>query len=101
MGGRPLGRVHTAWRNRILTPPTPFRCGLDGAIEFDPSVTGFGQCSEAMARWAEPARAGWGIPGRRNERMVVFDGSQPPLSIERALFPPFVALFGLVPAVVL
>lgn len=100
MGGRPLGRVHTAWRNRILTPPTPFRCSLDGAIEFDPSVTGFGQCSEAMARWAEQARARWGIPGWRNERMVVFDGPHPQLSIERALLRPFGMLLRSVQACV-
>jgi 8-oxo-dGTP pyrophosphatase MutT (NUDIX family) len=83
-----VGWVGDDWLARALEPPTPFEV-RDGALWLMPALQTFAGRSAALGRWAEQSRERWGLPGWRDERIVVFDADRPLFGIERALHRPF------------
>jgi len=87
VGDATVGWLWDAWRERLLEPPTPFAAGGDGVVLAGPAQD-FDARTETLARWADALRHRVPLPGWRDERCVVFDGSRPLFAIERALLRP-------------
>lgn len=85
--GTAIGCVHSGWLDRLLTQPSPFRLQGQGLSLIAPLPT-FSSRSAVLATWAEQVREHWGLPGWRDERIVVREQGQPQFSIERSLLRP-------------
>ncbi|MEY4863217.1 MAG: hypothetical protein RLZ51_1312 [Pseudomonadota bacterium] len=86
--GVALGVVHSGWLERVLEPPSPFRLDDHGELQLTSPFETFSSRSAALADWADSARDRWGLPGWRDERVVIRDGSEPRFCVERALLRP-------------
>lgn len=86
--GTAIGCVHSGWLERLLTLPSPFRLDDQGALRLVAPLETFSSRSAVLARWAEQVRDHWGLPGWRDERIVVRDQGRARFSIERALLRP-------------
>ncbi len=85
-----VGCLTEAWLERALEAPTPFERHGDGPVRLMPALATFAGRSAALAAWGEAARARWGLPGWRDERVVIRDerDGRPLAAIERALLRP-------------
>jgi 8-oxo-dGTP pyrophosphatase MutT (NUDIX family) len=82
-----VGWLGATWAQRALLEPTPFVAHA-GSIALLPALHTFTARSVAVARWADEARRRWGVPGWRDERVVVYDEGRPLLGVERAMLRP-------------
>jgi 8-oxo-dGTP pyrophosphatase MutT (NUDIX family) len=89
--GIDLGSVGAGWRERTLAPPTPFRLDA-GVLTLGAGLRGFEARSAALAGWALRMREERGLPGWRNETVVVRASARADaralFAIERALLRP-------------
>jgi 8-oxo-dGTP pyrophosphatase MutT (NUDIX family) len=97
-----VGCLTEAWLERALARPSPFERVADDAVRLRPALTGFAARSAALAAWAEAVRIHWGLPGWRDESVVIRDerDGRPLASIERALLRPLGLLLRSVQACV-
>ena len=88
--GVEVGCLTEDWLARAIEAPTPFERGPDGAVRLMPALATFAGRSAALAAWADAARARWGLPGWRDERVVIRDerDGRPLAGVERALLRP-------------
>jgi len=86
--GTAIGCVHPEWLERLLNPPSPFHLDDQGMLSLVAPLATFSSRSAVLANWAEQVRERWGLPGWRDERIVVRDHGQARFSIERALLRP-------------
>ena len=85
-----MGAVSEDWRARLLASPTPFQAEGEGLALIEAVGDTFEQRSERLAAWAHTLRARWGLPGWRNETVLIrAEAEGPPLArIERGLLRP-------------
>ncbi len=88
--GVEVGCLTEAWLERVLEAPGPFERVAGDTVRLRPSLATYAERSAALAAWGEAARARWGLPGWRDERMVIRDerDGRPLADIERALLRP-------------
>ena len=88
--GVEVGCLTEPWLERVLRPPAPFERLPEGAVRLVPGPAGFAGRSAAFAEWGEAVRARWGLPGWRDERVVIRDerDARPLAAVERALLRP-------------
>lgn len=85
-----VGCLTEPWLARVLEAPGPFERIADGGIRLQTALATCDARSAALAAWGEAARARWGLPGWRDERVMIRDerDGRPLAAVERALLRP-------------